>query len=146
MEMGEYTREHLKLPFTTIVVTLGAVITFSDLPPEKTTLVLSASVIVISIGLIYIKYLSFKKHERPKDALFVNICMAQIVACLVAIISVYLHGFFEIKFANLLYFSVLAVALIITGNMSLFGGGSLFVIMLSSAALYWIPILKTWLE
>jgi hypothetical protein len=148
--MGDYMREHLKFPLITCGFTAVAVFIFRDWSPHKTTLILSTICIAISVGLMLVKYSSFRMHRSREDALIFNICLAQIVAGVVAIIAVFLTGaieprlvYMEARFAKLIYLFVLSVGLIITGNMGIFGGGSLFVIMLSSAALYWIPVLKT---
>lgn len=145
--MEDYIQKHSKFPLITLVFTVLFVFLFRDWSPHKTSLILSTVCIAISAGLMFIKYLSFRMYRSPEDALLINICLAQIVAGIVSIISSFMAGAIitgavEERFANLVYFFVLSVALIITGNMSVFGGGSLFVIICSSAVLYWIPILK----
>ncbi len=153
MHTNEYIKEHLKFPLATFAVTLAVVFIMNEFTAQKITLLLSAAFIGISIGLIVFKYLSFKKYQRWKDVLVINISIAQIIACLVAIVSVFSYGLIEVQIVDyvsvqmakgMLYLAVLSVALIVTGNMSMFGGGSLVVIIFSSAALYNTPILIIW--
>lgn len=139
--MEGYHQKHLIFPLITIVFTVIVTFIFRSWSPYKTTLILSILCIVISAGIIFVKYLTFKRYITDEDALLVNICLAQIIACFVSIITIVAEKVIESRFVIPEHFIVLFVVLVITANMGMFGGISLIVIICSSVALYWIPII-----
>jgi len=116
-----------------IIVSVG----FRDWPANMTTMILTAASIIVSTVVMLRKYETYRRHKNPDDALMANICMAQIIACLVVLISLWLDSWF----GRWVYVWVVTIGLLFVGNMKIFGGGSLMVVLFSSAALYLIPFL-----
>lgn len=130
---------HLIFSLITFLSTTLAIFFFRSWSTHDTTLILSVTSIIISVGLIVFKYSLFKKYRYREDALFINICLSQIVASIVPIMVLFIG---VTDNPSWVYFHVLVLCEIIIGNMDIFGGGSLVLIILSSAILYWMPILS----
>ncbi|MCP4683924.1 MAG: hypothetical protein GY867_00615 [bacterium] len=139
--MNCYSLKYMVFPMGTGLLVAGAVLVYKSWTPQQATLVIAGICIVVSVTILGKIISSSGGYNGEEDAPAFSACLGQIVAAFVTVAAVLTEGTDHPLPANYMYFIVLAVALVAAGRQPLLSGGSLIVIILSSAFLYWLPIM-----